>query len=41
MSKLTMLHTGAIRQMGEKLDAAMQVIDKLQAQLKLIGMKNA
>ena len=39
MSKLTMLHTGAIRQMGEKLDAAMQVIEKLNTQL--LEMKNA
>ena len=34
MSKLTMLHTGAIRQMGEKLDAAMQVIANLQLRLE-------
>lgn len=34
MSKLTMLHTGAIRQMGEKLDQAMQVIANLQLRLE-------
>ncbi len=39
MSKLTMLHTGAIRQMSEKLDAAMKVIENLNTQL--LEMKNA
>ena len=39
MSKLTMLHTGAIRQMGEKLDAAMQVIGSLTQKLQAIEAK--
>ena len=34
MSKLTMLHTGAIRQMGEKLDAALKVIENLTLRLE-------
>ncbi len=34
MSKLTMLHTGAIRQMGEKLDAALKTIENLSLRLE-------
>ena len=34
MSKLTMLHTGAIRQMGEKLDAALKTIENLTLRLE-------
>ena len=41
MSKLTMLHTGAIRQMGEKLSEAMQTINTLTAKLNTLELKNA
>lgn len=41
MSKLTMLHTGAIRQMGEKLEAAMQMVGDLTEKLQQLEHKNA
>lgn len=41
MSKLTMLHTGAIRQMGEKLTEALETINTLTAKLNTLELKNA
>ena len=41
MSKLTMLHTGAIRQMSEKMAEAMEKVGKLTAKLNQLELKNA